>query len=317
MPAEIVFVLLQYYHWVKPEAFQGPGSYVIPVNFGIFALGNIYQAVLAFDALRLKNNLQLWGICALNACSFVFGIMRVRQTQRTASNLALSEALGNRPLVDRSVNYWRQIQPVLWASASIVGICSLVSSVLAFLLQREFRWVIYRHISGSLEMLRRYLAYQVLLVLLRLEIFFLVGFIILFGFIKVHFVEPEFGLTIAIFPAMVIQIACTVLSTKAENYLGAIVAIILRLGEMAYLASRVVLLSGGGTMSHTLLQDEMLLFAAAALALSSLTCLNAMLCTFNFGKGLKPLLQNTSWKQRPHEFEPVHQHRYAERIELD
>jgi hypothetical protein len=33
--------------------------------------------------------------------------------------------------------------------------------VMVYLLQRELRWAIYRHISGSLEMLRRYLAYQV------------------------------------------------------------------------------------------------------------------------------------------------------------
>lgn len=61
----------------------------------------------------------------------------------------------------------------------------------------------------------------------------------------------------------------------------------------------------------------MLLFASAALALATLACFNAMLCAVNFGKGLKPLLQNESWKRRVHEFEPVNQHRYAERIELD
>jgi hypothetical protein len=62
----------------------------------------------------------------------------------------------------------------------------------------------------------------------------------------------------------------------------------------------------------------MLLFASVAVALGTLACLTAMVCVFNFNKGLKPLLQRNSWKNNtPHEFEPINQHRYAERIELD
>jgi hypothetical protein len=86
---------------------------------------------------------------------------------------------------------------------------------------------------------------------------------------------------------------------------------------MAYLVSRILVLEGHGFYSKTILKDEMLLFAGVALALGTMTCLTAMVCLLNFNKGLKPLLQRNSWKNTPHEFEPVHQHRYAERIELD
>jgi hypothetical protein len=89
------------------------------------------------------------------------------------------------------------------------------------------------------------------------------------------------------------------------------------MGEMAYLISRILVLEGDGFYSKTLLKDEMLLFSSVALGLGTLACLTAMVCVVNFNKGLKPLLQRTSWKQTPHEFEPIHQHRYAERIELD
>ena len=86
---------------------------------------------------------------------------------------------------------------------------------------------------------------------------------------------------------------------------------------MAYLLSRILVLNGTGERSRTLLKDEMLLFAGTALALATLACITAIVCVCNFGKGLKPLLQNSSWKQTPHEFEPVMEHRYAERIQLD
>jgi hypothetical protein len=86
---------------------------------------------------------------------------------------------------------------------------------------------------------------------------------------------------------------------------------------MAYLVTRILLLTGDGWFSKTPQKDEMLLFGSVALALASLACITAIVCVFNFGKGLKPLLQRGSWKQTPHEFEPINQHHYAQRIELD
>lgn len=237
------YVLLEYTNWVNPVVYQVQRSYVIPLNFALFALGNFYQALLTFDALRLKNNLQLWAVCLLNFCLFVFSILRNFQTKDTAAILQEGYALYDRPFTDRSVDYWAKVKPVIWASAILIGVSFVISTFLVFLLQLEFRWAIYRHISGSLQMLRRYLAYQVfsvkrlgkgqlltttqvLLVLLRMEIFFLIGFILLYGLVAVHYVQPEFGLTIAIIPAMMIQIVLTIVCTKAEHTLGASVAIV-------------------------------------------------------------------------------------------
>jgi hypothetical protein len=88
------------------------------------------------------------------------------------------------------------------------------------------------------------------------------------------------------------------------------------MGQMAYLLNRILDLEGHGFVANTSLKDEQLLFASVSLGLGTLACLTAMVCVFNFNKGLKPLLQRNNWKQTPHEFEPIHQHRYAERIDL-
>jgi hypothetical protein len=65
------------------------------------------------------------------------------------------------PFTHQDVDYWAKVRPALLTSSIVVGASAVVSSVIVVLLQRELRWAIYRHISGSLEMLRRYLAYQV------------------------------------------------------------------------------------------------------------------------------------------------------------
>lgn len=56
--------------------------------------------------------------------------------------------------------------------------------------------------------------------------YFLIGFLILYGLVDVHYVQPEFGLTIAIIPVMMIQATCTIIFTKSENMIGAIAAIV-------------------------------------------------------------------------------------------
>jgi hypothetical protein len=152
---------MEYFGWINPVAYQVPRSYVVPVNFGLFILGNLWQAALAVDALRMKNILQLYSISILNVSLFVFSVMRYFQTMNNTALLQLGEALGPVPFTNRSVDYWGKVQPALLTSTIIVGLCTVTSSVLVYLLQRELRWAIYRHISGSLEMLRRYLAYQV------------------------------------------------------------------------------------------------------------------------------------------------------------
>jgi hypothetical protein len=152
---------MEYFGWINPVAYQVPRSYVVPVNFGLFILGNLWQAALAIDALRMKNILQLYSISILNVSLFVFSVMRYFQTMNNTALLQVGEALGPVPFTNRSVDYWGKVQPALLTSTIIVGLCTVTSSVLVYLLQRELRWAIYRHISGSLEMLRRYLAYQV------------------------------------------------------------------------------------------------------------------------------------------------------------
>lgn len=140
---------------------QGPSSYIVPINFGVFVLGNVYLAGLAVDALRARNNLQLFGICISNVGVFVFSIMRYYQTHDNAHNLTQNFALGNKPFVKADVRFWPVVQPALIVSSILVGACMVTSWLLTFRLNREFAWAIYRHISGSLSIRRKYLTYQV------------------------------------------------------------------------------------------------------------------------------------------------------------
>jgi hypothetical protein len=152
---------VKYYAWVNPVVNQVGASFVVPGNFGILAFGNFYQAFLAFDAIRTKNRILMFSICALNLCLTVFSLLRYFAVERLSRTLPGNYAQGTKPLVDQSIDFWAEVYPALLITTMIVGLCSIASSVLVFFLQREFSWAIYRHINGSVEMFRRYIAYEV------------------------------------------------------------------------------------------------------------------------------------------------------------
>jgi hypothetical protein len=58
------------------------------------------------------------------------------------------------------------------------------------------------------------------------EPYFLIAFVVLYGLINVHYVQPEFGITMALIPALGIQVAMTIVFTRSENVLGALAAIV-------------------------------------------------------------------------------------------
>ncbi|OSS43579.1 hypothetical protein B5807_11775 [Epicoccum nigrum] len=314
-----IMVLQRYFSWINDVVWQGPTSYVVPVHFALFVFGNLYMAVLAFDALRTRNNLQLFGICIFNMGVFTFAVMRINQTHVISQTLPDNIAAGNKPFV-KDVPFWSKVQPALIVNAIIPGVCMIASWLLTFKLNREFAWAIYRHISGSLSIRRKYLTYQVLLVVMKLEAYFVIAFIVVYGLIDVHYELPEFPLTIAIIPLLFVQMGMTIHFIKHENKFGAFAAIVFRMAEIAYLISRILILNGipKSRRSATTLKDEMLFFAGCALTLAIVACVNAMLCLLNFNQGLKPLLLNSGWKQNKYEFSPIHaQARLTSRLELD
>ena len=219
-------VLWKYLGWVTPLVYRTPYSYAIPVNCGLVILGLIYQTFLTFDALHVKNNVQVYSICVCNIVLFISNIMRIGNTVEFLNGLREERAMGTEPTVDLSVDMSKIVCPVLVASSVLVGACSLGLFAFAYKLHKEFAWAIYRHVSGSRQTRRRFLTYKVLVVLVKVELYFFCAFLTLYGMVGVHLVAPEFPLLVCLLPLALLQVMLGIYSTKTENILGAIVAIV-------------------------------------------------------------------------------------------
>jgi hypothetical protein len=105
-----------------------------------------------YDALRLKNTIQVIGLCVYNVGLLIYAAVQMDQIKQAVLTLTNNN-------IDLAV--WPEVKPFLVAIPCIIALGTVALSVVAWKLYDEFAWTIYKHISADLRMKRRYLTFQV------------------------------------------------------------------------------------------------------------------------------------------------------------
>ncbi|KAJ9490821.1 hypothetical protein VN97_g2455 [Penicillium thymicola] len=304
-----IFILVEWQLWMRPQAIQITPSYIVPINAGIMWFACVYEFLLSVDAMRHKNNILLFAICVSNVFATAFAVMQYPAMKGFCESMPKERAMYDIPLVDIERNIWPQIRGPQLAVAILIGLCTLGIWGLAFQLHKQYAWSIYRSVQGDSRTRARYLAYEVYVVFVKLGAFFVVCFVLHYGLIDVHFIEPEFGLTMSIPPALTVVIVLGVYIIRREHKPLMTLVIICHLAIVAYLISRLVILFGNGHLSITPTKDMTLLFAFASLILTCLSLACGIKCFLNFGHGLKFILAGKPHSVRAsYDFHTVSRH---------
>lgn len=125
----------------------------IPTYLALFIFGFIYELVLAYDALRLKNTIQVIGICLYNIGMLIYSSVQMDQVNEAVKKLV--------DMGDIDPETWQNLKPFLIAAPCVVALGTVMLAFIAWKLYNEFAWTIYKHISADLRLKRRYLTYQV------------------------------------------------------------------------------------------------------------------------------------------------------------
>lgn len=133
----------------------------IVTYLSLFIFGFLYQIALVYDALRLQNTIQVIGLCAYNIGMIIYAAVQVGQINDAVVGL---DGQG-----DVDPGLWADVKPYLIAVPCVLGLGTVIMSLLAWKLYDEFAWKIYKHISADLRLKRRYLVYQVCLFLLAVS----------------------------------------------------------------------------------------------------------------------------------------------------
>lgn len=277
------FVFATFQNNIKYKAHDNPSQVrTIPTYLTLFIFAHIFLIGLVYDALRLKNTIQVIGLCIFNGALLIYAAIQMDQI-REANAFLLENGKANR-------NIWGDIQPFLIAIPCVLGLCTILMSIVAWKLYDEFAWTIYKHISADLRMKRRYLTFQIFVALLKFDFFFFLGFTIQFLVIVLDSNDIEFKLTIVVIPLTIIFLLTAAWATRREiTWLMTIVVIVFH-GSMAYFLFKLVRMYNDKSRRDDYLPARRSLtsFAVITLLLITITIINAITCMANFNKGLKP-----------------------------
>ncbi|KAJ5351252.1 hypothetical protein N7541_002051 [Penicillium brevicompactum] len=296
-----IYIFVEWQSWVTPTIFQVPVSYLIPINLAILIFACVYESVLTLDAIHNKNNILLFAICISNACSFAYAVMQYQLMETTTTRL-FHDRFGYPTLIDTTRNVWSLVQPAEVIVSIVTGICTLAMIPCVYLLHREYSWAIYKCVNGSRKTRMRYLFYEIFLVLIKVNFYFLIGFIVQYNLIYVHTKNLEWTLAMCLIPAAFICMLLGVYFVQHERTWGVIGIIVCYLGVIAYLISRIIILFGDSILG----KDMMLLFAFASLALTVATVVCAIVCITNFDRGFKKINRSKNGSGRSSQYSQAH-----------
>ena len=141
----------QLHKGIKDKEQSAPRT--VPTFLALYIFGFVYETLLAYDALRLKNTIQIIGLCLFNLALLLYAAVEYAQIKDAVFGLLSAGDIGS--------SAWPNSRPFLIAIPCIIAVGSIQLAAIAWKLYDEFAWTIYKHISADLRMKRRYLTYQV------------------------------------------------------------------------------------------------------------------------------------------------------------
>ncbi|KAG0295602.1 hypothetical protein BGZ98_001326, partial [Dissophora globulifera] len=262
----------------------------IPAYLIVFVFAQLFQLVFAWDAVRAQNTIEVIGIVIFNLCCFAYSIFEISQIQKTLWDAGEN---GFFTSTDSAMDLNSAVKPFLITVVCIIGVTQCLVTWLAYRLFQEFGWKIYKKIGADPNMKKMYRAYQIYLVLIKVDLFFFVGFSIQFIYLTLtrRGGDPEYWITISVLPITILILYVAIYAVRHESRRWMATFIGAMLCGVVYFVFKVIrMYVGPKKENYDGVVKFLTLFATLCLITILVTIGNATVCYKNFGKGLKPHL---------------------------
>ncbi|KAF8709456.1 hypothetical protein RHS03_02919, partial [Rhizoctonia solani] len=267
----------------------------LPCYFAMFGLAEIFELVMGLDALKLRNIIQLIGICIFHAMLIVSAGLQIHQTRtalvRPEDNTSNS-CDGNGYKASRTCSgpdgLFALVEKFLIVVPVILGASLLSMMYFVRELYHEFGWAVFHAIGADPRMKEMYRWYQIMICLLKFDFFCFVALTMQLLIVVLNKSSAEFGLTVAAIPVvLILLIACGIAVQREIKWLMT-GSLVLMLGAQAYFLykfsrlfigkTREQYVSTRATLATVSIIAFVMIFASFAVGLR---------CFADFDKGLK------------------------------
>lgn len=113
---------------------------------------------MVWDALRMKNTIQVIGVCFSNLALVVYTAIQVDQISMALSVLEEYNSMKPGYTIE---GVWEDIRPYLIAIPTVIALVTVCMIFITWKLYQEFAWDILKTIGADYRMKKRFLHYQV------------------------------------------------------------------------------------------------------------------------------------------------------------
>ncbi|GAC73243.1 hypothetical protein PANT_9d00014 [Moesziomyces antarcticus T-34] len=265
----------------------------VSVYLAVFVFGSVFQVLIAWDAVRLKNTLQLIGVLIFNIALTITAAIEIRQV-RDALN-AQDQIAGGYPCPDnpnrlcRARSLFPQVETYLIVVTATCFVAEFFMIYLSYKLWREFGWIVYQKIGADLKVRNMFFWYQLFIVFIKFTFFFGVGFTVIYLILVADTTDWEYGVTIAAVPIAMVALFVAGFSVRREWSSLMVVSLLLMIVGLVYFVYKLTQVWVPATRDeYTYVHTTITFISGFAILTLSLTLLNGFICLLNFHKGLKP-----------------------------
>ncbi|KZP12003.1 hypothetical protein FIBSPDRAFT_799656 [Athelia psychrophila] len=270
--------------------FNTPRYKTLPCYLALFALAEVFELMMAFDALRLRNIIQLIGIMIFHAGLVVMAALQIHQTRDALLNPATCAAdpksyvqcSGSGTLINK-------VQPFLIVVPIVLAAAWVLIAFWIRELYSEFGWAIFHVVGANPKAKTQYQFYQVMICLLKFDFFAFTGVTMQLLIVVLNTHSAEFGVTIAAIPCVLLALAFCGYALQREIKWMMTVSLALMLAAMGYFLYKLVRFYQpyiDRPNPYQTVRATLTVFTIAAFLLLFATFAIGLRCFADFDKGL-------------------------------
>ncbi|CAA7271713.1 unnamed protein product [Cyclocybe aegerita] len=259
----------------------------LPCYLALYALAELFELFMAFDALRLRNVIQLVGLLIFHAALMVSAALQVHQTKSALVSLG-DDCTYNYVNCGGPGTLWRKIQPLLITAPCVIAASWFLMLFLIKQLYGEFGWAIFHVVGANPKMKTMYQYYQIMICLLKFDFFFFAAVTMQLLILVLQRNEAEFGVTIAAIPVVLLLLIFCGIAVQREIKSVMTLSLVLMLAAQSYFLYKLVrFYQPSSSEQYETTRATLTVFTIIAFLLLLATFAVGLRCFSDFDRGLQ------------------------------